>query len=104
MAGVWLFTWPTSSFNFELLKLALRHALLKIYLETLVYGFPHAQLITIGGGGGGAGGVLRFDLNRGVPPLTIPIFKGHFGRKGTHFRDFSQNVGPFVTIFRCLLC
>ena len=42
--------------------------------------------------------VKGFKINQ-VPQ---PIFKGHCSRKGSpFFRDFSRNIGPFVTIVGC---
>ena len=48
------------------------------------------------------GGVLRFGLDRGVPlkPQNPTHFYGSFWQeKVPIFRDFSWNIGPFVTLF-----
>ena len=48
----------------------------------------------------GGGGVLRFELGRGVPlkpqnPYPC-IFKGDFGQKRVPiFKDFPSKIGPF---------
>ena len=54
------------------------------------------------GRGNGPGGVLRFELDRGVPlepQKPIPIFKGDFGQKGYPFlMIFLQKFAYFSKI------
>ena len=55
-------------------------------------------------GGEEGEGVLKFGLDRGLPlePRSPSYFQGSFCRKkGAHFQDFDQNMGPFFSIFRC---
>ena len=42
---------------------------------------------------------LPYQHQTWVPPGTLPIFKGDFGSKGTHFKDFSWKIGPFFKNF-----
>ena len=41
---------------------------------------------------------LDGDLDSSLKPLHI--VRGNFGRKGTHFRDFSWNRDPFFTMLQ----